>query len=572
MSIANRFRRDFRFARLRAVPGWRWLQIAIVVALHLVALAYMALTELDWFAKALFLLTWGALNCFWLLVLRRPAMAAALSLALFQLIILLSQFKFSILWMTINFFDVLIIDPDTIAFLLTIFPDLRTTLVFIAVLLVPLLVVVWRADPFLVPRWQAAVGGAACLAGIVGLSLAKPEQPWEPFQGVNHISGFVRSGAMSVSELMTRGWLDVDPNTTERLRAGAGECQPARKPPHVILILDEASFDIADVPGIKVPADYARHFQSVDGKIRSLLVEGSGGPTWYTEYNVLTGLSTRSYGRFAYYVTRIAAGHVERGLPQALRRCGYKTFTLYPAYGAFLSARRFQESAGVERMIDSKEMKAGDVEPDHFYYDQALRLIERERGQPLFVFAYTVANHFPWDWQFRPDLTPPDWRPPGNAPEVDEYIRRQMMSAHDYRDFIARLKRDFPDESFLVVRFGDHQPALAARIVDPSLDAPQIARRVMANDPRYFTTYYAIDAVNFAPADLSSALDTLDAAYLPLAIQEAAGLPLDPTFAEQKKILQRCRGLFGLCAGGAEARRFNRLLIDAGLIKGLASR
>jgi hypothetical protein len=69
--------------------------------------------------------------------------------------------------------------------------------------------------------------------------------------------------------------------------------------------------------------------------------------------------------------------------------------------------------------------------------------------------------------------------------------------------------------------------------------------------------------------DVTSALDTLEAPYLPLVIQEAAGLPLDPAFAEQKKILQRCKGLFFGCVGGAEARRFNRLLIDAGLIKGL---
>jgi hypothetical protein len=56
---------------------------------------------------------------------------------------------------------------------------------------------------------------------------------------------------------------------------------------------------------------------------------------------------------------------------------------------------------------------------------------------------------------------------------------------------------------------------------------------------------------------------------LPLLVQEAAGVPLDPSFSEQKKILKRCHGLFYRCAGGAEARRFNRLLIDAGLIKGL---
>ena len=63
-----------------------------------------------------------------------------------------------------------------------------------------------------------------------------------------------------------------------------------------------------------------------------------------------------------------------------------------------------------------------------------------------------------------------------------------------------------------------------------------------AHDPRYFTTYYAIERVNFRPDDLSSALDRLEAPYLPLVVQEAAGLPLDPSFAEQKRILQRCRG------------------------------
>jgi hypothetical protein len=52
-------------------------------------------------------------------------------------------------------------------------------------------------------------------------------------------------------------------------------------------------------------------------------------------------------------------------------------------------------------------------------------------------------------------------------------------------------------------------------------------------------------------------------------VLEAAGVPLDPSFAEQKKILQRCGGQFYLCKGGAEARRFNRLLIEAGLIDGL---
>ncbi len=117
-------------------------------------------------------------------------------------------------------------------------------------------------------------------------------------------------------------------------------------------------------------------------------------------------------------------------------------------------------------------------------------------------------------------------------------------------------------------RFGDHPPAIGARLVEPGLSEKAIAERVMRHDPRYYTTYYSIDAINYNPVDVSSAQDELDAAYLPIVVQEAAGLPLDSTFIEQKAIMQRCNGAFYRCRDGAEARRFNRLLIEAGLIKG----
>jgi hypothetical protein len=196
-------------------------------------------------------------------------------------------------------------------------------------------------------------------------------------------------------------------------------------------------------------------------------------------------------------------------------------------------------------------------------------MIERERGKaPMFLFVYLAENHYPWDYRWRPALMT-EWKALGNKPAIDEYLRRQTMSAHDYAELLDHLKRDFPDELFLLVRYGDHQPDFATTIIEPALDQAAVASRLMTYDPRYFTTYYAIDAVNFKPNNLTSALDTIEGPYLPLVVLEAAGLPLDPSFAEQKKILVRCKGLFYACAGGAEARRFNRLLINAGLIKGL---
>jgi hypothetical protein len=543
---------------------------AVLVGLHATAFLILCLSEREPFHVALFLLAWGWFNFSWLVVFRRPGVAAALSLVIVCAVILLSWFKMSVTWATLSFFDFVIVDPDTFRFLTATFPQLRLELPLAALLILLMLVWVWRLDPVTVRRQTSLLAGTACLAGLSALSLMMPELPSEPFRGINHVSNFVRSGVISTVEYVTHGFIDAGaPGSASSLPAVAQSCRPTARLPHIVMLLDESSFDITAAPGIKVPADYARHFQSFDGRQRALAVEATGGPTWYAEYSVLTGLSPRSFGRFMFYVPRIAAGHVRRGLPAALRDCGYRTFTLYPESGAFMSARRFHATAGIEHFVDATQMGAGHVEPDSFYFDQVRRTVAREKGDaPLFIFSYVTANHFPWVPPWRPELTP-GWQPLGNEEDVDEYIRRQMMSAHDYAEFLAHLKLDFPGEPFLIVRFGDHQPWLSADVLEPNRSDEAIASKIAAFDPRYFTTYYAIDAVNFKPADVSSALDRLDVAYLPLVVEEAAGVPHDASFAEQKRILQRCRGVFYQCADGAEARRFNRMLMDAGLIAGL---
>jgi len=546
------------------------LPVALLAALHLLAIAVMGWYEYAIVPKAAFILAWGLLNFFWIAVLRRPAISAALSLVMIAVLILLSELKHQVLFMTLNFVDLMIIDTDTIAFLFTVFPNLHRAVIAVAVLTVPILVLIWWLDPFRIRLRSTLAGMSTCIVGLAGLSFAATLAPYEAFFGNNHVSYFARSGVTAISEFLTHGLMESDAVATDRLKSSADlSCKPAAKPPHIIMIHDESSFDIRSAPGIQVPPGYGSHFKSFDGKARKFLVEGVGGASWYAEYNVLTGLSARSFGRFSYFVTRIAAGRVVRGLPNALLRCGYQTFSLYPAAGAFMSARSFQTTTGIQKFVDAADMGTKRLEPDKFYYDVATRMIENERGKgPMFVFVYLTANHLPWNYRFHPDLLP-QWRDLENKPEINEYLRRQAMSAQDYAAFLTNLKRNFPDEAFLLVRYGDHQPDFSFFIMDPSLDWAGIARRLMAFDPKYYTTYYAIDAINYKPADTSSALDTLDGAYLPLVVQEAAGLPLDPSFEEQKKIFKRCAGIFYACNGGAEARRFNRLLIDAGLIKRL---
>jgi hypothetical protein len=552
---------------LAAIGIWRLLAVA---APHLAALAVMFQTEVDFSSRAGFLMSWGILNFFWIALLRRPALSGALSLTLVVVLILLSRLKHDIVQMTANFVDLMVIDRDTAAFLFTIFPNLRWSVIGAALVIIPSMYALWWLDPFRIRRLPAVACKLACLAALVGYSFAWPDEAWRGYYDDGYLSKFSRSGVTAVSDFIKYGFMESDAVAAERLKVPLlDSCHPVGRRPNIIMIHDESSFDIRQAAGIKVTAGYGSHFKSFDGKERKFLAESNGGPSWFTEYNVLAGLSSRSFGRFSYFVTRIASGRVERGLPLALRRCGYDTTSLYPAYGAFMSARSFQTTTGIQHFYDARDLGAKDVEPDGFFYDKALQLMSQAPPTtPQFMFVYLAANHFPWETRFRPDLTP-FWRKPGNEPIVDEYLRRQAMSADDYGAFIAGLKKKFPAQPFLIVRYGDHQPEFSPHVLDPGLGEAGVGKKLENYDPRYYATYYAIDAINFEPVQSPAVMDTIDGPYLPLVIQEAAGIPLDPSFEEQKSIMLRCKGLFYACKGGAEARRFNRLLIDAGFVKNL---
>ncbi len=543
--------------------------LALLAAIHFAAFAICIWFEVGAGRASGLCSHLGLLNFIWLTLLRRPLTSGALSLAVIVVLILLSQFKHDVLLMTATFVDLLIIDVASFSFLLSIIPGLAWTVGLSMALAIPVLAFLWRIEPFRVRRSIAAIACLLCIAFLSGLSFALPTDREDEFLRHQYVSKFARSGAVAAIDLMTRGVLEADAASPDRLNmTPTAACDAGGKLPHIVMVFDELSFDITMVPNVKVPPNYHDRFRSSDGKRRSFVVEGAGGPSWYTEYNVLTGLSVRSYGRFAESVTRLADGRVRRGLPHVLRHCGYKTYTLYSWFGAFVGARGFQTTAGIEHFLDARQLRTGPADTDSFFYDHAARVIARERDSgPVFVLVYLATNHFPWTYRYRPDLLP-DWVDRGNPFEIDEYLRRQEMSVRDFAQFKERLGSEFPRDQFFVVRFGDHQPRFAKHVLDPTLDEAEVAKRIGQRDPRYFTTYYATEGVNFRPRDLSSALDTLDAPYLPLVVLEGAGVPLDATFLEQKKILHRCRGLFYLCADGAEARRFNRLLIDAGLIRG----
>ena len=220
-------------SRGAAIAGARWSfwHIVPLAVLHLAALVLLLLTEYYEFPYIVgFLLAWGILNFVWLAVLRRPGVAAMLSLTMIVILIQLSKYKVSIVAQTVNFMDVMVIDPATVAYLFALFPGFRVYVAIAIGLLALALAQLWRLDVLRLSRMPAMAGAGACLAGLVGLSFSHPfEISWF---GDGHLSNFARSGVDAMREFTKNGFMQSDASVTERLKTTPDTtCQPVGSPP-----------------------------------------------------------------------------------------------------------------------------------------------------------------------------------------------------------------------------------------------------------------------------------------------------------------------------------------------------
>src|SRR4051812_10877525 len=154
-----------------AIGIWRLLAVAMP---HLAALVVMVRTETDFGGRTGFLLSWGILNLLFIALLRRPALSGALSLTLVVVLVLLSKFKHDVVQMTANFVDLMVIDRDSAAFLFTIFPNLRWSVILTGLVTIPLMYAPLWPRPVRLPPFPAPAGCPACRAALRGYCLHSP--------------------------------------------------------------------------------------------------------------------------------------------------------------------------------------------------------------------------------------------------------------------------------------------------------------------------------------------------------------------------------------------------------------
>jgi phosphoglycerol transferase MdoB-like AlkP superfamily enzyme len=554
-----------RFEAARVFSAWRtsrwWRVGAAAGIIAVVAVGERDLTSLPFAFACL-----GALVSTFLLLTRRPAFSIACALFVFAASAFASMAKFKHMSVNAQVMDLhfYLRKPDTLLFLMDEFwPAIAGFVGLLVVAAVTLGVLRRRERPARLSR--AAVAAVA----LVSVGCAVATRPVEAatlayYIRKNHFfsSLFASAGDLvrlnQESALKTRTDAMPDPSPV------ADEvCAASATSPDIVVVLQESAVAPERFPSWHASPLLQSSFKSFDGQTHGLRVETYAGGTWISVAQFMTGLSMADLDWRRPYATLTLEGKVGHSLPQHLKKCGYKTVAISPLTYNFVNEGPFLTSIGIDEVLDYKAIGAKSKhEPDDVYYGAALDAIKRHRasgdGRPLFVFLMTMTAHAPYDYRYETSFKV-DGEPFGNAPEVDEYLRRLTMARLSLRAFVSSLQA-VPERGFVVAEFGDHHPVVTKSLIE-AREGPD----ALSNDrSAAYETYYAITTVGRPPASALPSVATMDLSYLAVTLLETAGIPLGNTFGELSTLRDRCDGAFHSCADRPAVDRYLKRLTASG--------
>jgi Sulfatase len=513
-----------------------------------------------------------AITSFVSLLSRRLLFASVIASSLVAVVFLISLEKQAKMNMGLHSYDLFFyLNADTFEFL---WSDYRRYVVAVLAALVAATIVAVLAWRFDTTRLSRLASGLTLVAAIAAAGTFEPQASGKDgaFRLFTENNSFVSAFYLSWSETwgtLVRGQL-VEAAARTPLPDFASEslCTLSAKPPHIVLIHQESLVPPSLFPRLQYDRTLDRFFLSDDGRMHRLRVETYGGGSWVTEFALLSGISAKAFGDMRMFVQVLMEGRLKETLPQELANCGYRTLMLFPMSNGFLSLDRFYRSIGFSDILDRRAQGAPTIrERDRFYFQNALDAMDhhfKSSDRPLFVYIQTMASHGPYDSAYMPEVNVPGGGP-GTSAEMSEYLRRAAMASLDRDFFMDEIKRRFPDEPILVVRYGDHQPSATRDLINAVWgdDSPDVGAD---GSPGPFITFYAVAGHNFPVPPLPE-YDPLDVAYLGTVILEAAGLPLSAAQRERKRLMMVCAGRYSACEPRSEILAFHRRLINSGLVR-----
>lgn len=248
-----------------------------------------------------------------------------------------------------------------------------------------------------------------------------------------------------------------------------------QKYPHIIMIMGEAFSDMSENPhlsfaGYRDPLQNFKAICSSDNAYSGhIVVPNFGGGTSNTEYDVLTGCSTR-YLDNPLPSYNFIHGDFD-GMPRQLQKLGYETLSIHPGYAWFYNRQNvypdlgFQSRYFLEDSFDLETQGYGGYINEVVTMDKIIDTLDthiKEKDSPLFSFTVTIQNHGPYEKHY--GTLPANFSTDVSLDENQTDLLTQYFTGIiDADEQIGRLQEyaENSDEPIVLVYFGDHLPGFS---------------------------------------------------------------------------------------------------------------
>ncbi len=247
------------------------------------------------------------------------------------------------------------------------------------------------------------------------------------------------------------------------------------KMPHIIMIMGEAYSDLSEnshisFEGYTDPMENFRALCQKENAVSGHIVAANfGGGTSNTEYDALTGLSTRFLDTAlpSYNFIR----HEIDALPYRLAQAGYDTLSIHPGYAWFYNRQNvypdlgFEECLFLEDSFDLATQGLGGYVNEEATMDMILKTFEEhldESDAPLFSFTVTIQNHGPYEGKY--GNLAQNFSTDVELTETEtDLLTQYFYGMTDADEQIGRLVEyaESSEEPIVLVYFGDHLPGFS---------------------------------------------------------------------------------------------------------------
>ena len=245
--------------------------------------------------------------------------------------------------------------------------------------------------------------------------------------------------------------------------------------PNIIMVMSEAFSDISNsdflsFDGFDNPLEFYNDFIMRDDVVSGhIVVPNFGGGTSDTEFDVLTGCSTRNIES-----TQVSYNFVRtpiESMPRMLEKIGYDTLAIHPGYGWFYNRTNVYNNMGfddfvyLEEDFDLKTQSKGGYISDEVTAQSIIENFEKhisESDDPLFEFCVTIQNHGPYEQKY--DNQEINFTTDVYLTDEEKAIYSGYFEGIDDADAQIETLVDYfedSDEPVVLVFFGDHLPGFS---------------------------------------------------------------------------------------------------------------